>query len=89
MGVLGRASVGIRIQPRALTARRANGDAFLGMALGLEVGALAGTPLEFSLGAPATSNGVDPAERIPVEPVRLGDLGQNGGYGRLAAIIIF
>jgi hypothetical protein len=88
-GLIGRASLGLRLQPRRLVARRKDGSLLMAAALGLELGALVGTPLEFSTETPAPPDGLDARDRIPVDTVRMGDMGQTGGYGRVAAILVF
>jgi hypothetical protein len=89
-GLLGRASLGLRLQPRALTARRPDGRAVLGVALTGEVGAFAGTPLSFTMRPrPISGTPVDTGDTIAVEPVRLGELGQTAAYARLAFLLLF
>jgi hypothetical protein len=86
-GLFGRASLGLRLQPRVLTVKKSGGAPLFGLALGLEVGAMAGTPL--ALKAEPSAAPQVPEERIPVEPVPLGSLAPGGGYGRLALMVVF
>jgi hypothetical protein len=88
-GLLGRASVGLRVQPVRLRFRRSDGASLFALGLGIEVGALAGTPLEHEATAEAPSHGpVDP-QPIVVQKVPLGALAPNGGYARLAIVVGF
>jgi hypothetical protein len=85
-GFIGRASAGVRWQPRFLTIKRV-GTPVLGFAAAAELGALVGTSLTF------TSRLPDPpsAEKQPiaVQAVSLGSVGQTGAYGRLSLMILF
>jgi hypothetical protein len=85
-GLLGRATAGLRFQPSFLTVKRV-GVPLLAFALAAEVGALVGTPLEFSSRPPDPPTAEQ--QPIPVQPVALGDLGQTGGYGRLSVVVAF
>jgi hypothetical protein len=85
-GLIGRASAGLRLQPGFLTVKRV-GVPLFAFALAFEVGALVGTPLEFSTLTPDPPAGEK--QPIAVQPVELGDLGQSGGYGRMSILIAF
>jgi hypothetical protein len=88
-GLLGRASLGLRVQPARLRFWRSDGASLFALGLGIEAGALAGTPLEHEARAEAPSHGpVDP-EPIAVQKVPLGALGPSGGYARLAIVVGF
>jgi hypothetical protein len=91
-GASARASLGIRVQPRALTLKpTGRARPVLGLALGAEIGGQAGTPFSFELHRPSArpETAAGSAERIPVEPVPLGKLGRMAGYGRVSVIAIF
>jgi hypothetical protein len=88
-GLLGRASLGLRVQPARLRFRRSDGASLFALGLGIEVGALAGTPLEHEATAQPPSYGqVDP-QPIAVQKVPLGALAPSGGYARLAIVVGF
>jgi len=86
--LLGRAALGARLQPAALLWRSASGTPILNFALAGELGATAGTPLEFSLTAAVTGVAAGD-EPIPVSSVPLGKLAQTGAYGRLMLTAVF
>ncbi len=90
LGLLGRASLGLRLQPRALIAVRTTGAAMLAVAFAVEIGAFAGTALDYTLEHRGPTNETAPTVRtIPVDPVPLGALSPTAAYGRFAAIIAF
>jgi hypothetical protein len=88
-GLLGRACLGLRLQPSVLTVKRQGGVPVFGLALGLELGAQAGTALTFTAAPGAPPNGRPEATPIATQPVPLGDLSPSGGYARVALLVVF
>ncbi len=86
-GVVGRASLGLRLQPDLLTVKRA-GSPLFGFALAAEIGAQAGTSLRYSFEGVRVA---PPAEKQPiaVQSVPAGDLTQTAAYGRLSLMAVF
>jgi hypothetical protein len=88
-GLLGRACLGLRLQPSVLTVKRQGGPPLFGLGLGLELGAQAGTTLTFTARPAAPPTGRPETAPIPTQPVPLGDLSPTGGYARLAVLVVF
>lgn len=83
-----RAGVGLRVSPAGLAFRRTDGRPMVGWALGLEGGALMGTPLSLSL-SPTVATGTTNDPAIAVGAVSLGQLSQLGFYAGASAVAVF